>query len=243
MENSTEVKIFPKPSKVAKALAKELLAMTQSSQQPKFHLALSGGSTPQLLFEVLAEKYADLLPWQRLHFWWGDERCVPPGSEESNFKAANDTLFSAVPVPEANIHRIHGEDDPEKEAERYSREIVHELNLRGQWPVFDLIILGMGNDGHTASIFPSQPELLQSEKICVVATHPASGQKRITLTGKVINQASRIFFLVTGEEKAGRVSEIMNNDPAAQNLPANFVNPEHGKLIWFLDEAAASLIS
>lgn len=243
MTGSTEVKIFAKPKKVAKRVAKQVFKMTQGSPRPRFDIALSGGSTPKKLFKWLAEKHKDTIPWKRINFWWVDERCVSPDDEDSNFKTANDILFSQIDIPPENIHRIKGENSPNEEAKRYSEEIVKNLNLRDGIPVFDLIILGMGDDGHTASIFPGQLELLDNEQICAVSKHPLTGQQRITLTGKVINNASRIFFMVTGENKALRLSEIMNDDEAAKLSPAYYITPENGKLIWYIDEAASSKIA
>ncbi len=243
MTASTEVKIFEKPKKVAKRVAKQILKLTQKSSQPRFDIALSGGSTPKKLFKILIEKHKEAIPWERIHFWWGDERCVPPDDNESNFKMAFDILFSKIEIPQENIHRIKGENNPEIEAKRYSEEIADSLNLRGGVPVFDMVLLGLGEDGHTASIFPGQLNLIDDERICAASEHPLTGQKRITLTGKVINNASRIFFLVTGENKALRLSEIMNDDEAAKLLPAYYITPENGKLIWYIDEAASSQIA
>lgn len=243
MSSSIEVKIFPGPKKVVKALSKEIYAITHEAQQPRYDFALSGGKTPAKLFEHLEKKYVDRLPWQKIHLWWGDERCVTPDHSESNYKQAFDLLISQVSIPEENIHRIHGENDPETEAGRYSKLIDSQLNMRGEWPVFDLIILGLGNDGHTASIFPYQIELFDYQRNCAVSEHPLTGQKRITLTGIPLNNASRVYFLVTGRSKAMRISEIMNDDDAAKLLPAYYIEPRNGKLIWFIDEEAAELIS
>jgi 6-phosphogluconolactonase len=243
MEASVEVKIFKTPRKVVKAMAKGLIKITNATSQSRFDIALSGGKTPELFFEVLASKYPEGLPWDKIHFWWGDERCVPADSKESNYKLANDCLISKVPVPPENVHRIKGEEDPEKEAVVYGDEIDSQLNMRGEWPVFDLIILGLGNDGHTASIFPDQIELFETDANCAVSEHPITGQKRITLTGSVINNANRVFFLVTGKSKAMRISEIMNDEEAAKLLPAYYIHPENGELTWFIDEEAATLIS
>ena len=242
MATSTEVKIFSKPKNVYRALAEELLHLTKESPQPFFNVALSGGQTPKNFFKILAEDFAELIPWKRIHFWWGDERCVPPDDENSNFFQTNKYLFSNIDIPENNIHRIRGEENPEEEAKRYTHEIEENLNYRGYNPVFDVIILGLGEDGHTASIFPDQLELFEEEKICTVSEHPLSSKKRITLTGRVLNNANRIFFLVTGSKKALRISEIMNDDEAAKLLPAYYISPKNGTLIWFLDEAAAEKI-
>lgn len=235
-----EVKIFPKPKKVCKTIAKEILKLTLDSQQSRFDIALSGGSTPKKLFKVLASEFSEAIPWNRIHFWWGDERCVSPDDDNSNYKQANDLLFSKISIPPENIHRIKGENTPENEVVRYAKEIKGNLNYRGDAPVFDTLILGLGEDGHTASIFPDQVELFENKNICAVSQHPLTGQKRITLTGKVLNNASRVFFLVTGANKAQRVSEIMNDDEAAKLLPAYYISPKNGELVWYLDEEAAS---
>lgn len=243
MTTETEVKIFEGPKKVYKALAKEIFRLTHSSTQSHFHIVLSGGNSPKELFKKISKKYADSIPWDRIHFWWGDERCVSPENENSNYKMANDYLLSKISIPKENIHRIKGENIPDEEAINYSDEIEKHLIYRGENPVFDLIILGLGEDGHTASIFPDQIELFEEKRICVVTEHPITGQKRITITGRVLNNASRIFFLVTGANKAQRISEIMNDDDAAKLLPAYYISPKNGNLIWFIDEAAASKIA
>ncbi len=242
MSNSTEVKIYSDKKDVVKALAKEIFKLSKSSEQNRFNILLSGGNTPTELFKRLSKKYAETIEWDRIHLWWGDERCVSPENENSNYKQAFDFLISQVPIPEANIHRIKGENEPEEEAIRYAGEIEQNLNFRGDNPVFDLVLLGLGEDGHTASIFPDELELFEDERICAVATHPLSGQKRITITGKVLNNANRVFFLVTGAGKSQRLSEIMNDEDAAKLLPAYYISPTNGDLIWYIDEAAAQKI-
>lgn len=240
MEKNIEVKITGSPRKVAKRAAKYIAALLQNSGNQRFDIALSGGSTPQMLFERLVEKSIESNDWKRIHLWWGDERCVSADSTDSNFRMAQETLISKIPIPQENIHRIRGETNPEAEALRYGDEIRNNLNTRNSWPVFDLIILGLGEDGHTASIFPDQMEILKSNEICDVAIHPTTGQKRVTLTGNVLNNANEILFLVTGQSKAERVAEIMNNEESAKKLPAYYIIPSHGKLTWFIDEEAAS---
>lgn len=243
MEHFTEVKIYKSPKKVYKAIAKSIIKLTSESKQEVFDIALSGGNSPKGLFKKISKKYKDEIPWQRIHFWWGDERCVPPSHEQSNYKMTKEYLLDQINIPETNIHRIKGEENPENEAKRYSREMDSTLNSRGKNPVFDLIILGLGEDGHTASIFPDQLELFEHQENCAVTEHPITGQPRITITGNVLNNANQVFFLVTGESKALRISEIMNDSEAAKLLPAYYISPTNGELIWFIDEAAASLIS
>jgi 6-phosphogluconolactonase len=206
----------------------------------KVTVALSGGSTPKVLFRILAEKYEEEVTWKKIRFFWGDERCVAPDDEESNYGMTQELLLRHIDIPLANIHRIKGEEDPKQEAIRYGELIREHVKMEDGYPVFDLIILGMGADGHTASIFPHQKELLMSEDICAVATHPESGQKRITLTGPVINRAEQVVFLVTGASKRDKLSQIIREEGDWFSYPAAHIRPLSGKLDWFVDEAAAT---
>ena len=194
------VKIFPLPYDLAKEFAKEMANMiVESAEKDKmFTVALSGGSTPELLYTLLGENFADTVPWQYVQIFWGDERCVPPDNDDSNFGMTMRKLLSKVEIPTQNIHRIRGENDPAKEAIRYSEEVSLFTRKRDGMPLFDLILLGLGEDGHTASIFPGHPELINSDNIYEVALHPVTKQKRISLTGRVINNADSVTFLVAG---------------------------------------------
>lgn len=223
---------------VAEALAEKLLSLSKDKSFRS--IALSGGSTPKILFELLAKNYSEKMPWGQLEWYWGDERCVPPDDPESNYGMTNSLLLDKVGIPQDNIHRVRGEAPPEKEAIRYADQLKSNLEEKEGIPRFDLVILGMGDDGHTASIFPHQMELWDSPALCEVATHPESGQRRISLTGKVINNASLVVFLVTGKSKAGPVAEILNGKGKYKSYPASRVNPVPGRLIWMLDEEAAS---
>ena len=234
--------IFKSPEELADRLADLMMSWVENRYGNAFHLAISGGKTPDLLFSVLALKYADSTLWQKIHFWWVDERMVPPNHTESNFGIVQKLLLSQIIIPEANIHRIKGENIPETEALSYSAQIQKNVQQKNEWPVFDLILLGMGDDGHTASIFPDQMHLLNSEHICEVATQPQSGQKRVTLTGKAINNALKVCFLVTGSNKAERLSEIWDNLTKANLLPAAHIHLQNGDMEWYLDETAAQLI-
>ena len=238
------VKIFPSPYDLALKFAEDLAGMINESAKVKkdFTIALSGGSTPEVLFSLLGVKYAKSIPWKRVHFFWGDERCVPPDNSESNFAMTSRTLISKIEIPSENIHRIKGEDDPEMEAVRYSEEVLSFTRNRDGLPEFDLVLLGLGDDGHTASIFPGHLDMFSSYKICITALHPVTQQKRITLTGRVINNADVVTFLVTGKKKEGIVEKIFKNKPEAINYPAFYVVPSHGSLSWFLDEDAGRLV-
>ena len=232
--------IHKSPEDLANQFASQLIDWIINHSENEFHLAISGGKTPDLLFATLAEKNLSKNFWQKVHFWWVDERMVSPTDKESNFGVAYKLLFSKIPIPEENIHRIKGENAPEPEAQSYALQIARELPDKEGLPVFDLILLGMGDDGHTASIFPNQMDLLESTEICAVATHPVSRQKRVTLTGKVINTAERICFLVTGNAKAERLNEINNYPEKAKTLPAAYIRPIAGKLEWHVDTEAVS---
>jgi 6-phosphogluconolactonase len=238
------IKISESQSELAAGLASELSEIINKAAFLKktLTIALSGGSTPRLLFSVLAEQYSKKTDWSFVHFFWGDERCVPADDPDSNFGMTRSVLLDRINIPETNIHRIRGESLPEKEAVRYSAEIKKTARSGDDLPVFDLVILGLGDDGHTASIFPRNRELLFSEKICAVATHPVTGQKRVTITGPVINNADNIIFLVTGSAKATVVADIIEN-PGEVSYPAASIEPSHGTLKWYLDNEAASLLN
>lgn len=204
------------------------------------HIALSGGSTPKILFELLADEYDEDIDWEKLHFWWGDERCVPPTDNDSNYKMTKELLFDSISIKDSQIHRVLGENEPQEEANRYGEEILKHLPIVNGLPQFDIIMLGMGGDGHTASIFPHEMSLLEDKAICGVANHPESGQKRVTLNGPVINNAQDISFLVTGEGKTEKVDEIFNQKEGYLSYPAAHFNGEN--VVWYLDDSAARML-
>jgi len=240
-------KIFPSPEDLAVHVAEEFkqLSVSAGRHQEKIHIALSGGSTPKILFRLLAQApYHDDINWRLLHFFWGDERCVPPDHPESNYGMIRENLLQHIEIPESNIHRIQGEIAPDEAANSYSTEIQQNVpsGING-FPRFDLILLGMGEDGHTASLFPDSDVLKIKDKICAVAVHPVSGQKRVTLTMPVINHAKKVAFMVTGESKREMVSEIFNQAPGFDKYPASLIHPSHGEIEWLLDGPAASFLS
>ena len=174
--------------------------------------------------------------WHKIHFWWGDERMVSPDDQESNFGVVHNLLFSKIKLSSNQIHRIKGESEPAEERERYGLEIKKLIPMSNAWPVFDLIMLGLGDDGHTASIFPDQLHLMNSDEITEIAFHPITGQPRITLTGKVLNSAKRVAFLISGDSKATIFNEIICNSEKSSVYPASYIRPA-GELHWFVDEA------
>jgi 6-phosphogluconolactonase len=220
------------------AMADRLAAFLSETSGRRISLALSGGNTPRLIFDHLSQHH-QTLSWNRMDFYWGDERMVPPDHAESNFFMAKEHLFDRIRPAAGQIHRILGENDPEEESERYAAEIMNHVHLEHGMPSFDLILLGLGDDGHIASIFPDRMNLLLDERICRHVRHPETGQKRITLTGPVINNARKVVFLVTGRKKSGIVSEILLNKEIAKKYPAFYIKPENGDLYWLLDHEAS----
>ncbi len=225
------------PEEQAALFAERLLIWISEKKQANYHIALSGGQTPSLLFNLLAEKYNESMPWDRIHLWWGDERMVAPDDPESNYKVAYELLISKISIPADNIHRILGEADPHVEVKRYEAEIISQVPLKNQIPAFDLIILGLGEDGHTASIFPGQQYILTSDQLTEISKHPVTSQIRITLTGKVLNNTSKIAFLVTGKTKSKVLSKIIHHHKDAVLYPAAHIRPVE-ELHWFIDKAS-----
>ena len=211
---NTFVKIFNSIEDIAHAffelIAEEILASMVSGRE--YHFCLSGGSTPLKIFEYFKNMPLDKMNWENFHIYWGDERCVPHDHPESNYGNALNTILSLINISEDNIHRIRGENSPEWESERYDKEIRSFLPFFAGIPCFGLMMLGIGEDGHTASIFPGQDQLLNSEKLVMPSVKPDTGQERITLTPVIINNSKNIVFIVTGSSKAIVVSEIINRN-------------------------------
>jgi 6-phosphogluconolactonase len=201
-------------------------------------MALSGGSTPRALFEAMATRTEDPGWWHQVHFYWVDERCVPPDHPESNYRLADECLFRPLSISQDQVYRMRGENQPGAEAARYETLLRSQLPAREGLPRFDIILLGMGTDGHTASIFPGQMHLMHTERICGVARHPETGQHRITLTGPVINNAENVFFMITGSDKAAALASILRGGKGAEKYPAAHIRPATGQLEWYLDEAS-----
>ncbi|MGH7768152.1 MAG: 6-phosphogluconolactonase [Candidatus Binatia bacterium] len=205
----------------------------------RFVLALSGGSTPKSLYTLLAsDEFRPQIPWGQSHFFWSDERSVPPDHPDSNYRMAFESLLAKVPVPKENIHRIEAELESEVAAAKYERTIRDFFRLSGpSLPRFDLILLGLGDDGHTASLFPGNPALEETGRLVVATYVDKLKTYRITLTLPVLNRAANIFFLVAGESKAAALRAVLQR---SENLPAGGIALQNGRLVWFLDEAAAS---
>ncbi len=237
-----EIQIFKTLHDLNQSFTKWLIDILD--EQGEISIALSGGSTPKSLFSYWSKLPKGEIDWNKIKFFWGDERCVPPSDEESNYKMTKKYLFDNIKVPQENIFRIKGENNPANEAMDYGNMLNDEVDVVNGIPVFDIIILGIGNDGHTASIFPYEIGLWDSNDNCVVATHPDTGQKRVSLTGKVINAAHNIAFLVTGTSKSHKIREIIEQpETSEKKYPAALVQPKSGNLFWYLDENAAGELS
>jgi 6-phosphogluconolactonase len=236
MSTSRETIFCEYPEDVADAAA-AMIHHAQSAaiaERNVFRIALSGGSTPTILYDALLSEWRDEMEWEKWEVYWSDERAVPPHSEHSNYHLAMTRLLSNVPV--GNILRMPADDENlNLAAEEYGALLKKQFSSEN--PEFDLILLGMGSDGHTASLFPGSPALESGSLVAAVETDQEI-RKRLTFTLRTINHARLVFFLVIGEDKAGKVKEILADEDYSN--PAMRVEPKSGRVIWFLDEAAAS---
>lgn len=245
MDPRPEVCVFAGPAELAEAAAQRItVAATDAvAARQRFMIALAGGATPRATYMRLAQSpYNDAMPWSRTSVFFGDERCVPPEHPESNYRMANETLLSKVPLPPSQVFPIRGDAaDADAAAAEYARKLTDVFGTRrGELPRFDVILLGMGVDGHTASLFPGSPVLKEIFRP-VAAVHAAAAAipERITLTFPVLNAAARIVFLVEGAEKAKAVKAVLVDGAL---LPAGMVRPVDGQVTWLLDRAAAKLL-
>lgn len=232
------IEIFPSPEALADAVARQVVAQGARaiSATGRFTLALSGGSTPRAAYSRLAT--GDLVhqvDWRLVHVFWGDERCVPPDDPRSNYRMAKEALLDRVPIPAHQIHRIRGEDDPEQAAAEYERELHALLGGEG----LDLVLLGLGEDGHTASLFPRQASVHERTRWVVAVPAPEATMWRITLTPAVLNTARNVTFVVSGASKAARLQQVLRGPFTPDALPAQAIRPLQGRLTWMVDEAAA----
>ncbi|MDE1176575.1 MAG: 6-phosphogluconolactonase [Edaphobacter sp.] len=238
--------VYTTPADVARAAA-ELFASSvtaAAAARGVARIAISGGTTPKAMFALLADPaqpFAKQVPWDKLDLYWVDERCVAPDDAESNYRMTNETLLSKVPLAPEHIHRMEGELEPEVAAARYEAAIRNGFKLEGaETPTFDLVMLGMGDDGHTASLFPHTEALNEMAHI-VVANHvPQKDTWRITLTWPVINQGREVAFLIEGEKKAQVLHEVLEGPYQPETYPSQIIRPASGKLTLLLDQMAAA---
>ncbi|HVQ37661.1 MAG TPA: 6-phosphogluconolactonase [Pyrinomonadaceae bacterium] len=239
------VRIFNTPEDVALAAADELVAYAREAiaDHEWFGVALAGGNTPRRVYELLgSDPHKKLIEWSRVHLFFGDERCVPPVHPDSNYRMVYEALVSNVEIPEGNVHRIVGENDPPAGAAAYEQEL-RRFFTAASLPRFDLVLLGMGEDGHTASLFPKSDALKEQSKWVVATQNLQSQQDRISLTLPALNHAAHVLFLITGSNKATRLSEVLRIESGPEPLPAQLISPVQGTLEWLIDRAAASQLS
>lgn len=220
------IRVFENSRELARGAAEHFVALAPLT------VALSGGSTPKVLYQLLADQFQTQLPWPRIQFFWSDERHVPPDHPDSNYRMAHEALLSRVPVPASNVHRVRSENPSAQEAaDEYEKVMV---------PHLDLILLGLGTDGHTASIFPGSEVLHETKRLVAAPWVEKLNTYRITMTLPLLNNGASILFLVSGAEKAQIVKEVLEGP---KKYPAQFVQPTNGELIWMLDKEAASQLS
>jgi 6-phosphogluconolactonase len=243
MPAQPEIRILKTAPELFETAAAEFAAQASQAVQGngRFTVALSGGSTPKTLYSLLATK--PNIPWDKICFFWGDERHVPPDHPESNYRMANAALLSKVPVRPENVFRVHAEEkDAAAAALQYEQVLNDFFHMSpGQFPRFDLILLGLGPDGHSASLFPGTSALNETQRLVVANWVPKFNTHRITFTFPVLNAAACVLFLASGADKAPILHQVLENSTA--DLPSQRVRPSDGKLIWLVDAAAASALS
>jgi 6-phosphogluconolactonase len=246
MSANVEIRRLATPQDLFQAAAEELIhrATAAIAKRGRFALALSGGSTPKSLYQLIAAN-AGKLPWDKMFFFFGDERHVPPTDPESNYRMADESILSKVPIPPANIFRIPAENpDADAAADTYDETLRKFFEVAaGEFPRFDLILLGLGPDGHTASLFPETGALREKSRLVVANWVEKLKTHRITLTLPVLNAARCVAFLVSGADKAAMLHEILEGKGGGEKYPSKLVRPSEGNVLWFADRAAASELS
>ena len=234
--------VFDTSEQLALAAAERFAQYANLSAPDRFRVALAGGNTPRRVYELLAtDPFAKRVDWSQVDLFFGDERCVPPDHPESNYRMAYEALIAKVAIPAGNVYRIIGEGNPGENANQYESQL-RKLFGESPWPRFNLILLGMGEDGHTASLFPGGDALKEESKWVVATRHPESGHERVTLTVPVLNHAARVIFLVTGAGKAERFAQVLRGERCPDPLPVQLIHPVDGSLEWLVDRAAAAYL-
>lgn len=244
-----DVKILADAKELAKAAAELFIQIVGSTvaQKGTCRVVLAGGSTPQALYSLLAsEPYSEQVAWDRLHIFFGDERCMPPDYPDSNYRKAYQSLIRNVPLLPENIHRIPAELEPERAAERYEEKLLAYFSSQidpteREAASFDLVLLGMGDDGHTASLFPGTPVIHEDTRWVAAQYVDKLGAWRITLTPAILNRSAHILFLVSGAGKSDTLQHVIYGSYQPERYPAQIIQPDSGSVIWLVDEAAASL--
>ena len=238
---SFEVRILPDLESLAEEAAREFSSAAAKSirDHALFRVALAGGSTPRALHERLTlPPFRSAIDWDRVRFFWGDERCVPPEHERSNYRMAKETLLDPLGIPSAHVFRMRGEEEPRAAASLYEKVLTDAFAGERPRPRSDLVFLGLGADGHTASLFPGTRALSERKRSAVANYVPKFREWRLTLTSPVFNAARRVVFLIAGEEKRAPAEKILRKERGYRQLPASGIQPRQGSLLWLLDEAA-----
>jgi 6-phosphogluconolactonase len=247
VSDSIDIRKLATPQELFAVAAEEVVQAAKHAvaARGRFTIALSGGSTPKSLFNLLATNAKNVLPWESMFFFWGDERHVPPTDAESNYRMADEAMLSKVPVPAGNIFRVPAENpDAAAAAAAYEQTIQTFFALEpGKFPRFDLILLGMGPDGHTASLFPGTTGLQEKSRLVIANWVEKFKTHRITFTLPVLNAASDVTFLISGTDKAEALKAVLESNAPGEQYPSKLVRPSDGKLIWLIDRAAASGLS
>lgn len=228
--------VYPTAADTSRHLILYFIGMMEKEPEKIFHFAFSGGSTPSLMFELWANEYKDRTPWERMRIYWVDERCVPFDDPDSNYGTMRRLLLNEVNMPDEYVFPIYAFRDPRVEAKRYSGQVVGTLPLEHSFPAFDVVLLGAGEDGHTSSIFPGQEQLLSSSQPYEASVNPYNGQQRIAMTGYLIFKARKVIFLITGENKAAVVRDILQWEDTG---PAAYVAHHASDVEIFTDVQAA----
>lgn len=230
---------FRDSDELSQAATKKFIELANQAiaERRRFLVSLSGGSTPMKLFERLANKTLD---WTHVHFFWGDERCVPVDDPGNTYGQTKKILFDKIGT--TNIHRIESELEPDSAAQAYAHTLSEFADAPFDFPRFDLVLLGMGDDGHTASLFPGSPVNIETSTIAVTAHYQDRPANRVSLTPKVFNQAREIWFLVTGTGKAETLRRVINGERNLEQLPAQRIQPVNGNLVWMIDNAAGKFL-
>ena len=245
---SVTYRVWPTPDALAATAAEYFTTAESAAVEARgvARVAISGGTTPKAMFALLAERsepYFAQVPWEKLHLFWVDERCVPPTDKDSNYRMTKEAMLDHVPLPASQIHRMQGELDPDVSAARYEATIRTEFRLEGaEMPIFDLVLLGMGEDGHTASLFPHTGALNELGRIAVANHVPQKATWRITLTWPVINRACKVAFLIEGAAKAEVVKDVFIGAYDPEGKPSQLIRPASGRLDLLLDAAAAKML-
>ncbi|MCC7117703.1 MAG: 6-phosphogluconolactonase [Anaerolineales bacterium] len=239
MQSNTSIKIFSDLKTLSEAASSAFTQIANEAIQTRgrFFVSLAGGNTPIKLYEKLVRANID---WKRVYFFWGDERCVPVTDAGNCYGQAKQILFDQI--SETNIQRIPSELEPASAAQAYAATLKSFAVAPLEWPRFDLVLLGMGEDGHTASLFPGSPVEAQTATVAVVANYQDRPANRVSLTPHVFNDAKNIFFLVSGAGKAETLKKVLSATRTPRELPAQRIDPKDGQVVWFADSAAASLL-